>query len=82
MTLNRMCLDFSMKDLPYRFGVSPSLATSIVRKFFLSLELEPLIYSDLPSPGETLFWWNINKCEGIGDCTEQYIEHSQTSDAQ
>ena len=88
MTLMRIRLDCPVEDLAYRFGVSPSLATSIVTTFiiFLSLELKPLIY--WPSPGETLsythphFSGTFNKCEGIGDCTEQYIEHSKNADAQ
>ena len=51
-----------------------------------SLELEPIIY--WPTPEETLsythsyFSGDFNKCEGIGDCTEQYIEHSKNTDAQ
>ena len=28
------------------------------------------------------FSGTFNKCEGIGDCTEQYIEHSKNSDTQ
>ena len=75
MTLMRIRLDCPVENLAYRFGVSPSLATSIVTTFiiFLSLELKPLIY--WPSPDETLsythphFSGTFNKCEGIGDCT-------------
>ena len=76
MTLMRIRLDFPVEDLAYRFGVSPSLATSIVTTFiiFLSLDPKPLIYWS--SSDETLsythphFGETFNKCEGIGDCTE------------
>ena len=42
MTLMRIRLDSPVEDLSYRFGVSSSLAISIVTTFiiFLSLELE------------------------------------------
>ena len=50
---------------------------------FLNLELKPLIY--WPSTDEThtpSFSGTLNKSYVIGDCTEQYIEHYKTSDAQ
>ena len=53
---------------------------------FLSLELKPLIY--WPTPEETLsyqhshFSGTFNKVEGIGDCTEQWIQRSKNADAQ
>ena len=88
MTLMRIRLDCPIEDLAFRFGVSPSLATSIITTLlvFLSLELKPLIY--WPTPEETLsykhshFKGTFEKCEGIGDCTEQWIEHSKNADAQ
>ena len=88
ITLMRIRLDCPVEDIAFRFGISPSLATSIITTFliFLGLELKPLIY--WPSPGETLsythrhFAGTFNKCEGIGDCTEQHIEHSKNADAQ
>ena len=84
----RICLDCPVEDLAFRFGVSVSLATSIITTFIvvLSLELTPLIY--WPTPDETIsykhfhFNWTFDKCEGIGDCTEQWIEHSKNPDAQ
>ena len=88
MTLMRIRLDCPVEDLAFRFGVSVSLATSIITTFivFLSLELKPLIY--WPTPDQTIsykhFHFNgtFDKCEGIGDCTEQWIEHSKNPDAQ
>ena len=75
MTLMRIRLDCPVED--------PFVITFII---FLSLEFKPLIY--WPSPDETFsythphFSGTFNKCEGTGDCTEQYIEHSKNSDAQ
>lgn len=88
MTLMRIRLDSPVEDLAFRFGISPSHTSTIITTFilFLSLELEPLIY--WPTPDETLsykhhhFAGTFNKCEGIGDCTEQWIEHSKNVDAQ
>ena len=88
MTLMRIRLDAPVEDLAFRFGISSSHASNTITTFivFLSLELEPFIY--WPTPEETLsythphFSGDFNKCEGIGDCTEQYIEHSKNIDAQ
>ena len=88
MTLMRIRLDAPVEDLAFGFGISSSHASNTITTFivFLSLELEPIIY--WPTPEETLsykhphFSGNFNKCEGIGDCTEQYIEHSKNVDAQ
>ena len=54
MTLMRLRLDCPVEDLAFRFGVSVSLATSIITTFivFLSLELKPLIY--WPTPDVTI----------------------------
>lgn len=88
MTLMRIRLDCPVEDLAFRFGVSPSLATSIITTFiiFLSLELNPLIYWPTPEETEAYkhahFKGTFNLCEGIGDCTEQYIQHSKNPDAQ
>ena len=86
-TLMRIRLDFPVEDLAFRFGVSVSLVTSIITTvIFLSLELKPLIYWH--TPDETIsykhFHFNgtFDKCKGIGDCTEQWIEHSKHPDAQ
>ena len=52
----------------------------------LASELKPLLY--WPTPEETLsykhphFSGEFNKVEGIGDCTEQYIQKSANPDAQ
>ena len=88
MNLMRIRLDCPVEDLAFRFGVSVSLAASIIATFivFLSLELKPLI--DWPTPDERIsykhFHFNgtFDECEGIGDCTEQWIEHSKNPDAQ
>ncbi len=88
MTLMRIRLDAPVEDLAFRFGMSSAHASNTITTFilFLSLELEPLIY--WPTAEETLsythphFAGNFHKCEGIGDCTEQYIEHSKNTDAQ
>ena len=88
MTLMRIRLDAPVEDLAFRFGISSGHASSIITTFiaFLALELKPLIY--WPEPDETLqykhvhFSGTFNKCEGIGDCTEQRIEHSKNVDAQ
>ena len=88
MTLMRIRLDAPVEDLAFRFGMSSANASNTITTFilFLSLELEPLIY--WPTAEETLsythphFAGNFHKCEGIGDCTEQYIEHSKNTDAQ
>ena len=88
MILMRIHLDCPVEDLAFRFGVSVSLATSIITTFivFLSLELKPLIY--WPTPDQTISYKHVHfngtfdKCEGIGDCTEQWIEHSKNPDAQ
>ena len=84
-TLMRVRLDCPVEDLAFRFGVSVSLATSTFI-VFLSLELKPSIY--WPTPDETISYKHLHfngtfdKCEGIGDCTEQWIEHSKNPDAQ
>ena len=88
MTLMRIRLDCPVEDRAFRFVVSVSLTTSIITTFivFLSLELKPLIY--WPTPDVTIsykyFHFNgtFDKCESIGDCTEQWIEHSKNPDAQ
>ena len=88
MTLMRIRLDYPVEDLAFRFDVSVSLAASTITTFivFLNLEPKPLIY--WPTPDETIsykhFHFNetFNKCEGIGDCTEQWIEHSKNPDSQ
>lgn len=88
MTLMRIRLDAPVADLAFRFGISAGHASNIITTFllFLSLELEELIY--WPTPDETLsykhnhFAGTFNKCEGIGDCTEQWIEHSKNVGAQ
>lgn len=88
MTLMRIRLDAPVADLAFRFGISTGHASNIITTFiiFLSLKLEQLIY--WPTPDETLaykyhhFSGTFNKCEGIGDCTEQYVEHSKNVAAQ
>ena len=83
-----ICLDSPVEDLAFRFQISAGHASKIITTFisFLSLELEPLIY--WPTPDETLaykhhhFTGLFNKCEGIGDCTEQNIQHSSNPNAQ
>ena len=88
MTLMRIRLDAPDEDLAFRFGISMSHASNIITTFivFLGLELKPLIY--WPTPDETLayqhphFSGTFNKVEGIGDCTEQWIQHSKNVDAQ
>ena len=54
MTLMHIRLDCPVEDVTFRFGVSVSLATSIIITFivFLSLELKPLIY--WRTPDETI----------------------------
>ena len=87
-TLMRIRLDSPLEDLAFRFQISAGLASKTITTFisFLSLELEPLIY--WPTPDETLaykhhhFTGLFNKCEGIGDCTEQNIQHSGNLNAQ
>ena len=88
MTLMRIRLDSPIEDLSFRFQMSPANVSKIITTFlaFLSLELEPLIY--WPTPDEILsykhkhFLGTFNRCEGIGDCTEQQLQHSQNTDAQ
>ena len=87
MTLMRIRLDSPLEDLSFRFQMSPANVSKIITTFlaFLSLELEPIIY--WPTPDETSykhkhFLGTFNKCEGIGDCTEQQLQHSQNTDAQ
>ena len=88
MTLMRIRLDAPVEDLAFRFGISPAHTSNIITTFliFLSLELKPLIY--WPTPEETLsyqhshFSGTFNKVEGIGDCTEQWIQRSKNVDAQ
>ena len=52
----------------------------------LARELKPLIY--WPTPEQTLFYKHpyfpdyCNKVEGIGDCTEQWIQRSSSPKAQ
>ena len=88
MTLMRIRLDAPVEDLAFRFGISPAPTSNIITTFliFLSLELKPLIY--WPTPEETMsyqhshFSGTFNKVEGIGDCTEQWIQRSKNVDAQ
>ena len=64
-------------------SVTHTIITTLI--VFLSLELKPLIY--WPTPDETMSYKHLHfngtfdKCEGIGDCTEQWIEHSKNPDA-
>ena len=79
----RIRLDAPVEDIAFRFEISAGHASSILTTMicFLGLELKPLIY--WPTPHETLscehshFGGTFHKCEGIGDCTEQKIEHSK-----
>ena len=88
MTLKRIRLDAPEEDLAFRFQISQGYVSKIVTTFiaFLGLELQPFIY--WPTPDETLsykhphFSGTFNKCEGIGDCTEQKLQHSKNTGAQ
>ena len=83
MTLMRFRLDAPVEDLAFRFGMSSAHASNIITTFilFLRLELEPTVEETL-SYTHPHFAGSFHKCEGIGDCTEQYIEHSKNTDAQ
>ena len=82
LLLSQVVVD-SKQFLPCIFNLK---LYTILGSLVLSLELEPLIY--WPTVEETLsythphFAGNFHKCEGIGDGTEQYIEHSKNTDAQ
>ena len=88
LTLMRIRLDSPVADLAFRFQISPSHASKICTTFIVLLarELEPLIY--WPTPEETLafqhphFKHDFVKVEGIGDCTEQFIQKPFNSKAQ
>ena len=82
----RIRRDCPVEDLAFRFGVS--LAASIITTFivFLSLELKPLVYWLAPDGTISYKHFHFNgtfdKCEGIGDRIEQWIENWKTPDAQ
>ena len=75
-------LDSPIEDLPFRFKISGGYASKILTTItiFLARELKPLIY--WPNLEPTLLYkhphlsGDFNKVEGIGDCTEQWIQRS------
>ena len=84
----RICLDSPGEDLAFRFKIFAGYASKMFTAItiFLARELKPLIY--WPTPEQTLsykqthFSGNFNKVEGIGDCTEQWIQRSSNPKAQ
>ena len=84
----RIRLDSPIEDLAFRFKISSGHASKIftTMTIVLARELKPLIY--WPTPEQTLsykhrhFSGDFNKVEGIGDCTEQWIQRSSNPKAQ
>ena len=80
LVLMRICLDSPIEDLAFRFKISAGYASKSFTTItmFLARELKPLIY--WPTPEQILsykhphFSGDLNKVEGIGDCTEQWIQ--------
>ena len=88
MVLRSIRQDSPIEDLAFRFKISLGYASKIFTTItiFLARELKPLIY--WPTPEQTLsykhphFSGDFNKVEGIGTCTEQWIQRSSNSKAQ
>ena len=86
-----MCihLDSPIEDLAFWFKIFAGYASKFftsITIFFLARELKPLIY--WPTPEQTLsykqphFSGDFTKINKVGDCTEQWIQRSQNSNAQ
>ena len=88
LVLMRIRPDSPIEDLVFRFKISAGYASKMFTTItiFLARVLKPLIY--WPTPEQTLsykhphFSDNFNKVEGIGDCTEQWIQRSSNHKAE
>ena len=88
LVLMRICLDSPIEDLAFRFKISAGYASKIFTTItiLLARELKLLIY--WPKPEQKVsykrphFSGDLNKVEGIGDCTEQWIQRSSNPKAQ